>query len=813
MLASPSTSVANATDTTLHIRRVAVCGAGVMGAQIAAHCINAGIEVVLFDLASTQGSKNAIAEAAIAKLATLRPLPLADPALAALIKPANYDEDLHRLADCDVVIEAIAERLDWKHELYARIAPALGPYTILASNTSGLAIRSLAQALPATLRSRFCGVHFFNPPRYMSLVELIATEHTDSRHLDALESFLVRRLGKGVVRAKDTPNFIANRIGVFGMVSVFEQAKRFGLSYGQVDVLTGTPLGRAKSGTYRTADVVGLDTLMHVINTMASQLKDDPFHPYFRPSKALSTLVEQGALGQKTKAGFYKKVGPDILRFDLDTGTYQASDRQVDEQVLRLLAERDPTKRLQGLRESTHPQAQFVWAILRDLFHYSAVHLAEIAETARDLDVAMKWGFGHKLGPFEIWQQAGWQQVAEWITSDIEAGKALSDAPLPDWVFKGPVAEHQGVQNATGSWNPHTAQFQARSTLAVYERQWLMPLQVGELAAEPTHTVFEDEDVRAWCLDHAEAQGVLVLSFKTPMHTLSPAVVEGVIRAVALAEQEYSALVIAQQNDPFSAGADLKAMLPVLEQGGVTAIDALEQRMQAMMLKVRYAQVPVVVALAGMALGGGCELAVHSAHRVAHLETYIGLVEAGIGLVPGAGGLTYCARRAAELQQLTAPDVPLLAYLQGFALAVANARVSTSAIHAQHLGYLRESDTLVMNRNELLYVAITTARAMANSGYRAPLAKPFAVAGRDAMATLKAQLHNMLKGGFISDHDFNVAAKMAYVVCGGDVDPGSMVDEAWMLKLERDAFLSLLVEPKTQERIAGLLKTGKPVRN
>lgn len=421
-------------------------------------------------------------------------------------------------------------------------------------------------------------------------------------------------------------------------------------------------------------------------------------------------------------------------------------------------------------------------------------------------------GLWAQSGAFEIWQAAGWKKVAHWIAEDIRNGKTLSQAPLPAWVTEGPVAQAQGVQNVRGSWNPKTQQFQGRSELAVYKRQWLAPLQVGEAAQQQTHTVFEDDAVRAWTVEHPEAKGVLLLSFKTRMHTLSPGVVDGIIRAVELAESDYAALVIGQQGEPFSAGADLKAILPIFEQGGASAVEPIEKRMQEMVLRLRYAQVPVVAALAGMALGGGCELSVHCAHRVAHLETYIGLVEVGIGLVPGAGGLAYCARRAAELQQ-GAPDAPLLAYLKRFALAVVSAQVSSSAVEAQQLGYLRESDTLVMNRNELLYVAVSMARALANSGWRPPLAQSFPVAGRDAIATLQAQLHNMRVGGFISDYDFEIASKVAYVMCGGDVDPGSLVDEEWILRLEREAFLALLVQPKTQERIMGMLKTGKPVRN
>ncbi len=810
MTSSPSHAVTGGAQ---GVRRVAVCGAGVMGAQIAAHCVNAGIPVVLFDLPAREGPKNGIVMRAIAHLRKMNPAPLGTPDLADLIEPANYEDNLDRLGQCDLVIEAIAERLDWKQDLYRKIAPALHPQAIIASNTSGLSITSLADVLPEALQHRFCGVHFFNPPRYMSLVELIPTRYTRPELLDTLETFLVSQLGKGVVRAKDTPNFIGNRIGVFGILSVFEQARRFGLSYEQVDELTGTRLGRAKSGTYRTADVVGLDTLAHVIRTMQDQLPDDSFRAHFGLPPEVQGLIDAGALGQKTGAGFYRKKGRDIQRFDAEQRDYVAADQRIDPEVAALLAVRDPAERLGALRESPHPQAQFVWAVLRDTFHYSAVHLQDIADNARQLDLALKWGFGHQQGPFEIWQSAGWRQVAQWITQDIQDGKALSTQPLPDWATRGPVWEAQGVHTAAGSWNPAQSRFEGRSALPVYQRQIGAPLLVGEADSLDTQTVFEDESVRCWTLPAPHPRDVLIVSFKTKMHTLSPGVVRGLIKAVELAEASFQALVIAQRGEPFSAGADLKAILPLFEQHGVAAVEPIEREMQDMVLRLRYAQVPVVAALAGLALGGGCELSVHCAHRVAHFETYIGLVEVGIGLVPGAGGLTFCARRAAELQAQGAPDAPLLAYLKRFALAVASAQVSRSALDARQMGYLRESDTIVMNRHELLYVAVRQAQALASVGWRAPLPRRFPVAGRDGIATLKAQLLNMKVGGFISDYDFRVAEQVATVICGGDVDPGSLVDEEWMLALERQAFLELLNSPKTQERITGMLTTGKPVRN
>jgi 3-hydroxyacyl-CoA dehydrogenase len=386
------------------VKKVAVLGAGVMGAQIAAHCINARVPVILFDLAGKDDKqRNAVAEQAVAHLKKLNPAPFGDNEQANLIEVANYDDHLHRLGEADLIIEAIAERMDWKHDLYKKISGAIAPHAIFATNTSGLSITSLSEGLSDDLKSRFCGVHFFNPPRYMHLAEIIPTTKTQAVILDQLETFLTTTLGKGVVRAIDTPNFIANRVGIFGMLATIHEAEKFNLSYDLVDDLTGAKLGRAKSGTFRTADVVGLDTMGHVIRTMQDNLSADPFHFLYGTPAVVSTLINEGKLGQKTGAGFYKKVGKDILRFDAAKSDYVAGGKKADDLVVRMLKEKDPVKRMQVLHDSTHPQAQFIWSIYRDAFHYIAVHLASLAECARDVDFALRWGFGWKQGPFELW--------------------------------------------------------------------------------------------------------------------------------------------------------------------------------------------------------------------------------------------------------------------------------------------------------------------------------------------------------------------------------------------------------------------------
>jgi 3-hydroxyacyl-CoA dehydrogenase len=587
------------------------------------------------------------------------------------------------------------------------------------------------------------------------------------------------------------------------MLATMYHTEQFGLGYDVVDALTGPAIGHPKSGTYRTSDVVGLDTMGHVIKTMDDTLADDPWHRYFKASAVVQALVAKGALGQKSGAGFFRKVGKDILVLDPAKADYVPQAGKVSDEVAAILKLESPAEKFKKLRASADPQAQFLWAIHRDLFHYAAYFLGDIATSARDIDFAMRWGYGWKLGPFETWQAAGWARVAQWIGADIAAGKAMANVPLPDWAR---AAGRSGVHDAAGSYSAATGEQVPAPSAPVYRRQ-LFPETVLGTPARTGKTVFETDAARLWNLG---GDDVAILSFKTKLHTISAGVIDAIHRAVDTAERDFEALVIWQDSEPFSAGANLSEAVGSLQAGRIGEFEAFVARFQQTSMRIKFSLVPVVAAVRGMALGGGCEFQMHAARTVAALESYIGLVEAGVGLLPAGGGLKEIAIRAAQ----AAVGGDVFTQLKASFETVAMAKVSGSALEAKELGLLRASDVVVFHADELLYVAKAQAHALAESAWRPPLPnRQITVAGDVGAATLKAGLVNMLEGRFISAHDMEIASRIADTLCGGQIERGSQVDEQWLLDLERLHFVALAQTPKTQERIAHTLKTGKPLRN
>jgi 3-hydroxyacyl-CoA dehydrogenase len=788
-----------------YIRKVAVLGTGVMGLRIAAHLANADVPVVLFGRSGEGANPGERIRKAIDGLRKSDPGAFVTRDRNAYVDVATYEHDLAQLKSCDLVIEAIAEDWETKRGLYQKIAPHLSPSAIVASNTSGLSINRLSELVPSASRKNFCGMHIFNPPRYMQLVELIPCRDTDPGMLDHIETWLVTRLGKGVVRAKDTQSFIANRVGLFSILAVMYHAEKSGIGFADADALTGKVIEHPTTGTFRTADMIGLDTLANVMDFQHETLPNDPWREYYRAPGWFAELIAKGALGLKTKRGIYRKVGKDIQVLDLATRDYKPSVQNVSKEVTAIFQTKDHAERFAKLRASKDPQAQFLWACTRDIFHYCAYHLADIADNARDVDCAMRWGWGWSVGPFEIWQAAGWKAMAQAIQSDIKAGMAMVATPLPAWVL-----EREGVYREHSAYSPSANDFKPRSALPVYRMQLLQRVMVGE-QRELGETVTETDSVRLWLMPDVDSR-IPILSFKSKMHSLGKRVVDGILDAAAQAEAEFDGLVI-WHHAPFGVGADLSELVALAKSGSWDEIDRLVAHFQNATKALRHAQVPVVAAVEGMAFGGGAEVAMHCAHRVLALEAQLGLVEAGVGLLPAGGGCKEMARRGWEAAAPLALKDPW-EYIQRAFRNIIRGVASRGAYHAREIGYARLGDAIVFNPQEVLYAAIRDARALHDAGYHPPVpTREIKVVGAPGRATLRMDLVNLREGGFMSAHDYRVSDAIALVLCGGDVDPGTLVNEDWLLGLERQQFVALAKTPETQARMAHMLETGKPLRN
>lgn len=764
----------------LSIKKVGVLGAGVMGAQIAAHCANAGFEVYLFDLAADAPKKtNTLVEQAVMHLKKIKPSPLGDDKVLANIHPKNYSTHLDSLNECELVIEAVAERLDIKTKLYQMIGPCLKKDVILASNTSGLFISTLAKLLPEVLQARFLGVHFFNPPRYMHLVELIAQPKTQAELVDKLEAWLVRYLGKGVVRAKDTPNFIANRVGVFSLLATLHYAQKHRISPETVDALTGPALGRPKSATYRTMDVVGLDTMAHVVDTMQRELKEDPWHAWFKLSPELELLIQQGKFGAKSGAGVYRKQGKMIEVFDAAIGTYRAQKLDLPKEIQAFVAERDNTKKLAVLLEGKSPEALFLKEYLASLFRYCAVHQAEISHSVRDIDNAMRWGFAWDKGPFELWESMGLEQV-----------QTLLDNAKSDIHCTLPAMPKQGFYTKnSGAYSFARKEYEAKSNLSVYQRQ-APSLKPAALSEKSLLNVQMD------------SRDVAVIQWLTKSNTLTLAMLLELAEYLDKAQREISGVVLYQNNPSlFSAGANLVEMRTAIERGAWNDIDTMLARFQSVQRFMKQLPFPVVAALRGKALGGGAELVFACDGVVAAFESYIGLVEVGPGLIPAGGGTTELARRSGLFADKHERARKMLSYFR----QMATAAVSQSALQARDMGYLRDCDDIVMHSEEVLYAALAKVHYLNDSNYVALPEQAIVATGAEGYALIQAELANYSAGGFIGDYDKAILEKLGQVLTVSEVTQGTLVPQDYMHKREREAFVELAQDARIVARIDALL--------
>ena len=776
------------------IEKAAVLGAGVMGAQIAGHLANAGIPSLLFDI------NQELAEKGLETLTTLKPAPLFDKKNTKLITPCNYDEHLEKLQEADWVLEAVAEKIEIKHKVYENIIPHLKDTAILTSNTSGIPLADLTQVMTDDLKSRFMITHFFNPPRYMYLLELVKGKHTSDDVYQAMADFGEDVLGKGIVHAKDTPNFIGNRIGVFSMGVTFHTAVKQDLTVEEVDKLTGTIVGRPKSATFRTADVVGLDTMVNVSKTTYEKVVDDSERDMFAIPAILQKLVDDGRLGQKTKAGFYKKTEDGILSVDMKTGEYKPQ-KKVRFDGFRLAKDQTSTAgKIKALATSDDKAGKFFWETMARGLIYSANRIPEISDDIVNIDNAIKWGFGWELGPFESWDAIGVQASVDRMHSE--------GRKVPQWVLDMLAAGRDAFYKTENGVKTYYDVLSGAAKPVTSSKKEIN-LNLQKSAGNLVH--------RDWSASLVDlGDGVLNVEFHSVLQpTLNPidgSLIDTINKGLDLVENgDYSGMVIGHQGQNFSAGANLALILEACETENWDALELAIKTMQDTTQRIRFSKSPVVAAPFALTLGGGVEIAAPAAARVAAAELYMGLVEAGVGLIPGAGG------NLRIILNLMGDSSSRLGGFQKVQKAFENigfAKVSFSADMARDMGYLLETDDIIMNKAHLITKAKQKVLDLAN-GYEPPVyrddLKLPGVGGRTAM-------HMALKGfkiqGKISEHDEKIGQKLAFVLTGGDkAGLTKTVDEQYLLDIEREAFVSLAGESLTQDRIRFMLNKGKPLRN
>jgi 3-hydroxyacyl-CoA dehydrogenase len=780
------------------IRRVAVLGAGVMGSGIAAHCANAGMPVLLLDIVPPDGPKggvgrNAFAVGALDKLKKGKPAAFMALRNAILIQTGNFDDDLAKVADCDLIIEAVVERLDIKRALFEKLEK-LAPHAIIASNTSGLRIADMLVGRSAAFKHNFMVTHFFNPPRYMKLLELVAGPETTPLAKQRIETWGQEVLGKGIVWAKDTPNFVGNRIGVQSMMTVIHTMLEMGLTPEDVDAITGVPMAHPKSATFRTADMVGLDTMGHVATNSYKTLVEDEDRETFKLPGYVEAMIGKGQLGDKAKGGFYKKVGQDIQTLDPKTGEYRAKagDADIAKATKSLSRVEDPRERLKKLVATEGRVGEFAWKVLSKSLAYAARRIPEITDTVEAIDNAMKWGYNWELGPFEVWDALGFAATADRMKKDGIA--------LPAWVDKMRAANAGGFYTDTKVWDAQRGDYLARAT-DPREVTW----EVMRRGGAP---VLSNAGAEAWDL----GDGVLGLTLKTKANSLDADVIKMIGDATARAEQDFRAMVLWNQGEFFCVGANLLAIVMAAQQKQWDNIRGTVKSLQYAIQGMKYARVPVVAAPYNMTLGGGLELCFGCDAVQAAGETYAGLVEVGVGIIPGGGGNMNMLWRALEGVP-EGVEIDTYAFVTQTFKNIALAKVATAAEEAKSFGYFRQSDGVSFDRARQLHETKQRALGLANAGYHPPAPRAYKLPGENGIATLQMLVGTLVSGKYASEHDAKIAMKLAHVLCGGASGHTHAVTEDEMLELEREAFISLCGEPLSQARMQYMLQHNKPLRN
>ncbi len=792
------------------INKVAVLGAGVMGATIAAHLANAGLDVLMLDITPNKLTaeeekagltlecpqvRNRIAREGRDALKKLKPAPLFLPEYLQQIAIGNLSDDLEKLKSCDWVIEVVIERMDIKKDLLTRLEPYLADDAILSTNTSGLSVNELAEVLPPARQKNFLVTHFFNPPRYMRLLEIVPCKQTDPQLITAMADFISRRLGKGVVYAKDTTNFIANRIGVYAIFKGLEHMLDMDLTVEEVDSIAGPATARPRTAAFRTADLVGIDTLVHVANNSYEYLPDDEEREVFKIPPFVQQMIEKGLLGNKTKAGFYKKEKIDgkrqVFYYDCNSGEYKPAEKPKFASVQAVKQIDDPTKKVAMMVAAGDKGSEFAWRSLRDTLIYTLNRIPEIADDVVNIDNAMKWGFNWEIGPFEMFDAIG---VKKFVARADKDGIAIPEVlrTIDSFYRFSDAGTKEYFDLDSNSYQPIT------------QAEGVIDLQILKHAQGVV-------EKNANCSLHDLGDGVFGLEFHSKMNAISGDILAMTQKAVKRAEAEGVGLVIGNQGTNFSVGANLMLMAVALAEGAFDDINLSIKQFQKATMSLKLAKVPVVVAPFGMTLGGGCEFALHASAINASAETYMGLVEIGVGLLPAGGGTKEMCLRAVE--QAAQVDIDVTPFIFKYFQQIGMAKVAMGAAELYGMGYMRQADSITMNPERLIADAKQKVLGMAPNFRPRRAAENIPAPGRSIAASIKSQLWNMQAGGFVTAYEMEVGGLIADVICGGDVPAGTPISEDYLLQLEREGFLKLCGNKKTAERIQHMLKTGKPLRN